>query len=90
VLVTCLEGRNRKCAEAFIKTGKSFKQIEEEILNGQKLQGPLTAEEVNQVLESKNLLKDFPLFTSVYRICFQSENPAIMIQSLTVNHRGQH
>lgn len=37
-----LGGRNRKCAEAFVKTGKSFEDLEEELLGGQKLQGIYT------------------------------------------------
>lgn len=31
-------GRNRKCSEAFVKTGKSIVELEKEMLNGQKLQ----------------------------------------------------
>lgn len=31
-------GRNRKCSEAFVKTGKSIAELEKEMLNGQKLQ----------------------------------------------------
>lgn len=31
-------GRNRKCSEAFVKTGKSIADLEKEMLNGQKLQ----------------------------------------------------
>lgn len=48
-------GRNRKVSEAFVKTGKSIKQLEDEMLNGQKLQGPITAEEVNFMLKSKSM-----------------------------------
>lgn len=33
-------GRNRKVSEAFVKSGKSIKELEAEMLNGQKLQGP--------------------------------------------------
>ena len=40
LIVTCYGGRNRRCAEEFVKAGgkKSFVDIEKELLNGQKLQ----------------------------------------------------
>lgn len=50
-----LGGRNRRVAEAFVKTGRSIKELEDEMLNGQKLQGPITAEEVNHMLANKNM-----------------------------------
>lgn len=48
-------GRNRKVSEAFVKSNKSIKDLETELLNGQKLQGPITAEEVNFMLKSKDM-----------------------------------
>lgn len=55
MIVIVLGGRNRKVSEAFVKTGKSIKQLEDEMLNGQKLQGPITAEEVNFMLKNKGM-----------------------------------
>ncbi|RVE54060.1 hypothetical protein evm_001183 [Chilo suppressalis] len=69
LVTTCYGGRNRRVAEAFVKTGRSIKELEDEMLNGQKLQGPITAEEVNYMLANKNMENKFPLFTAVYRIC---------------------
>ncbi|XP_048878617.1 glycerol-3-phosphate dehydrogenase [NAD(+)], cytoplasmic [Brienomyrus brachyistius] len=71
LITTCYGGRNRKIAEAFVKTGKSIEELEKEMLNGQKLQGPATALEVNHILKHKNLVEKFPLFTAVYQICYQ-------------------
>lgn len=36
---TSFGGRNRKCAEAFVTSGKTFDELEAELLNGQRLQG---------------------------------------------------
>ncbi|XP_022196867.1 glycerol-3-phosphate dehydrogenase [NAD(+)], cytoplasmic [Nilaparvata lugens] len=69
LITTCYGGRNRKISEAFVTTGKSIEELEKEMLNGQKLQGPFTADEVNYMLKSKNLEEKFPLFTAVHKIC---------------------
>ncbi|KAL1812256.1 hypothetical protein DCAR_0625886 [Daucus carota subsp. sativus] len=71
LVTTCLGGRNRKCAEAFAKNGgkRSFDELEAEMLQGQKLQGALTAKEVYIVLSQRGCLQMFPLFTTVYHIC---------------------
>ncbi|XP_055923688.1 glycerol-3-phosphate dehydrogenase [NAD(+)], cytoplasmic isoform X2 [Eupeodes corollae] len=69
LITTCYGGRNRKVSEAFVKTGKSIKELEGEMLNGQKLQGPFTAEEVNYMLKAKQMENKFPLFTAIHRIC---------------------
>lgn len=55
LITTCYGGRNRKVAEAFVTSGKTIKELETEMLNGQKLQGPETAEEVNYMLKNKNM-----------------------------------
>ncbi len=53
LVTTCYGGRNRKVAAAFVKTGKDIKTLEEEMLNGQKLQGPDAAAEVQVWLKEK-------------------------------------
>jgi len=42
-------------SEAFVTFGKTTEELEMEMLNGQKLQGPPTAEEVNYMLKKKGL-----------------------------------
>ncbi|ORY40941.1 NAD-dependent glycerol-3-phosphate dehydrogenase [Rhizoclosmatium globosum] len=79
VITTCFGGRNRKVAEAHVLTGKSFEELEKELLNGQKLQGTLTAREIFMILEPKGLTKEFPLFTQVYRICYEGLDPKAII-----------
>ncbi|KAH3703443.1 glycerol-3-phosphate dehydrogenase [NAD(+)], cytoplasmic-like isoform X2 [Dreissena polymorpha] len=69
LVTTCYAGRNRKVAEAFVKSKKSIEELEKEMLNGQKLQGPPTAEEVNFMLKSKGMEDRFPMFTAVHKIC---------------------
>merc|ERR1712037_54947 len=71
LITTCFGGRNRKCAEAYAKDPtKGWDVIEKEILNGQKLQGTLTAKEVHEVLKRVNAINEFPLFTKIYNIAY--------------------
>lgn len=76
LITTCFGGRNRRCAEAYAAAGgsKSLEEIEAELLAGQKLQGTLTAKEVNHVLKMKGLEHEFPLFTVVYKIAYEGED----------------
>ncbi|XP_009462558.1 PREDICTED: glycerol-3-phosphate dehydrogenase [NAD(+)], cytoplasmic isoform X2 [Nipponia nippon] len=85
LITTCYGGRNRKVAEAFAKTGKSIEQLEKEMLNGQKLQGPQTSAELHRILKSKNIVEKFPLFTAVYRICYEGKPVTDVIKCLQ-NH----
>lgn len=55
LITTCYGGRNRKVSEAFVRTGKTLAELEVELLNGQRLQGPMTASEVNHMLKLKGL-----------------------------------
>ncbi|KAM4793328.1 glycerol-3-phosphate dehydrogenase 1-like protein isoform 1-T1 [Cyanocitta cristata] len=71
LITTCYGGRNRRVAEAVVKTGKSIEELEKEMLNGQKLQGPQTSAEVYRILKQKGMLDKFPLFTAVYQICYE-------------------
>uniref|UniRef100_G3NKC8 Glycerol-3-phosphate dehydrogenase [NAD(+)] n=1 Tax=Gasterosteus aculeatus aculeatus TaxID=481459 RepID=G3NKC8_GASAC len=82
LITTCYSGRNRRVAEAFSKSGKSIEQLEKEMLNGQKLQGPATSAEVHHILQQKGLVDKFPLFTAVYQICFQGKPVQEMISCL--------
>ncbi|KAK0216254.1 NAD-dependent glycerol-3-phosphate dehydrogenase N-terminus-domain-containing protein [Armillaria fumosa] len=95
LITTSFGGRNRKCAEAFIKSkpqysgeskpeqqGKSFEQLEKELLNGQKLQGTLTSREVFEFLEARGRLEGYPLFEKVYRIAFEEMDPKRLFEDL--------
>jgi len=79
LITTCYGGRNRKVSEAFVKTGKDIETLEAEMLNGQKLQGPMTAHEVNFMLKNREMENDFPLFTAVHNICKGDIKPEAFI-----------
>lgn len=85
LITTCYGGRNRRISEAFVKTGKTIKELEDEMLNGQKLQGPYTADEVNYMLRNKNMEDKFPLFTAVHKICLGELKPVAFLDCLR-NH----
>jgi len=85
LITTCYGGRNRKVAEAFVRTGKKLEELEKELLNGQRLQGPMTAAEVNFMLKKRELEHKYPLFTAVHRICLGEIPPSGIIDSIR-NH----
>ncbi|KAK9597232.1 glycerol-3-phosphate dehydrogenase [Aspergillus fumigatus] len=68
LITSCSGGRNFRCAKLSIERKQPIDKIEETELNGQKLQGTLTAVEVNKFLKKQGLEDEFPLFTAVYRI----------------------
>jgi len=52
------------------------------LLNGQKLQGPLTAREVVSKIEADGLADKFPLFVSVDRICRGQMEPEDLVAEI--------
>eukprot|EP00798_Chlamydomonas_sp_ICE-L_P013167 gene13167-30652_t len=84
LIATCYGGRNRKCAEEWAKshvagTPRTFGDIEEELLGGQKLQGTLTANEVHEIIAMRGWELEYPLFTTVYRIINDLIPPQMML-----------
>lgn len=75
VVTSCMGGRNFRCAKMAIERGESIFEIEQKVLNGQKLQGTSTAYEVNTFLKSQGLEQEFPLFTAVYNILEKNVRP---------------
>ncbi|KDN50866.1 NAD-dependent glycerol-3-phosphate dehydrogenase [Tilletiaria anomala UBC 951] len=82
LITTCFGGRNRRCAEAFVKTGKPFAVLEKELLKGQKLQGTETAREVHAFLKARGKVDDYPLFRAVYSIAYDGVKPQDLTNKL--------
>ncbi|PRQ74222.1 hypothetical protein AAT19DRAFT_14575 [Rhodotorula toruloides] len=77
-----LSRRNSKCAEASVTSGKTFDKLEKELLNGQKLQGVATAEEIYTFLKARERLDGYPLFTKVYQICKRMIEPEAIFEGV--------
>ena len=62
LVTTCFGGRNRKCAEAFARSGgkKPWSEIEAELLGGQLLQGTLTSQEMMPIIKQYGLEPKLP------------------------------
>ncbi len=84
LITTCFGGRNRMFGEQLGTLWRtdpeyakscSLEKIEEELLKGQKVQGMDTANEVYTVLKAFKLTKEFPVFESVYEICYKRKDP---------------
>jgi len=80
LVTTCFGGRNRKCAEAFAKGEGTWDEIEKALLNGQKLQGTITAKDVMTVLKEKKMEAEFPLFTRIYEIAYEGKECGSIIE----------
>mmetsp|Transcript_8613 Transcript_8613/g.25310 ORF Transcript_8613/g.25310 Transcript_8613/m.25310 type:complete len:367 (+) Transcript_8613:513-1613(+) len=80
LVTTCFGGRNRACAEAFAKGEGTWDDIEKSKLNGQKLQGTITAKDVMTVLKHKKLEAQFPLFARIYEIAFEGKDPKSIVE----------
>lgn len=75
IIASCYGGRNRMCAEEFVKgKEKNIEQIEQKLLNGQKLQGVETLKSVVGFIEKNNLGDKFPLFIKIHKIIFNKSN----------------
>jgi glycerol-3-phosphate dehydrogenase (NAD+) len=81
LITTCYGGRNRRLTEQFVlQPDKTLEQLEVELLNGQKLQGPQTAAEVAILLRQHNAQDKFPLFVAVDLICKKQLAPEKLIE----------
>lgn len=67
LITSCSGGRNYRCAKLSVERGAPIEEIEKQELNGQKLQGTLTAYEVNKFLKKEGVEHEYPLFTAVQR-----------------------
>lgn len=83
LITTCFGGRNRRVSEQFVlHPEKSLQQLEEELLQGQKLQGPQTAQEVYELLHVRQHLSQFPLFVAVHKILQRELKPDSLFEYL--------
>lgn len=100
LITTCYGGRNRKCSEAFAKEclaekeqpadpesacEERWERIESTLLNGQKLQGPLTCKEAYIVLEARDLLDRFPLIKTIHEIAFQGRPAKEIVEGIVAS-----
>jgi glycerol-3-phosphate dehydrogenase (NAD+) len=61
-----------------------WRQIERDLLNGQKLQGTLTAKEAYALLESQRVLNDFPLMKVIYEISYKGKPVGDIVEGIYV------
>ena len=81
VFVECTNGRSRRCAEIFVRTGMAWSLIEKEVLQGQTIEGVSIAGSVYTLLERDGKLDKFPFFTVVYKIALQNMDPSMLVKA---------
>jgi len=84
LITTCNSGRNRLVAMTFAqRNGKdSFERIEAELLNGQRLQGTITAIPIHEMIVLNDWTKRFPLFEAVYQVVAGNKGHTHVIEAL--------
>jgi glycerol-3-phosphate dehydrogenase (NAD+) len=78
VITSSFGGRNKRIAEEFARRQSenpsdhfTIEELENEILKGQKLQGPATCKYIYHWLAARQAEAHFPLFITVYKICYE-------------------
>ncbi|KNG75039.1 glycerol-3-phosphate dehydrogenase [Plasmodium falciparum IGH-CR14] len=91
IITSFLAGRNAKCSAEFIKSTpkKTWEELENEILKGQKLQGTVTLKYVYHMIKEKNMTNEFPLFTVLHKISFENEDPSSLLKTFMNNKINQ-
>jgi glycerol-3-phosphate dehydrogenase (NAD+) len=84
VIATSFGGRNRRCSEEYVRrklSGNEFtwKDIERDMLNGQKLQGLGTLDELVECIDNLGCKEEFPLIDRIYGISRRDEPPASIV-----------
>jgi len=64
---------------------EQWRHIEDELLNGQKLQGTLACKEAYLVLSSRNMLNGFPLIRAIHEISFQGAHIEHIVDGIRVS-----
>ncbi|KAK7495616.1 hypothetical protein BaRGS_00013063 [Batillaria attramentaria] len=82
LVATCHGGRNRMLGESVVRTNKTIRELEKEILRGQSFQGPLVAKEIFEMFQERKWVERFPLFVAVHKICKREMEPKNFIDCL--------
>lgn len=84
LITSCLGGRNRRVSEAFGRAqggaGASWQHLEAKLLDGQKLQGTGTCQEVMKILKRDNRVEHFPFIKLIHKIAYEGAPVASIIE----------
>lgn len=65
-------------------------KVESDLLNGQKLQGTITAQDAYSLISSRNLLSEFPLFKIIYEISYRGKPVDSIVEGIAVVKPQSH
>jgi len=83
LITTCYSGRNRRVAMEFTQAkckgvDTTFDELEDRMLNGQKLQGVMTSNELQAFLRDNGWEQEFPLFTMINDVINGRADPSVI------------
>ncbi|XP_026467705.1 glycerol-3-phosphate dehydrogenase [NAD(+)], cytoplasmic-like [Ctenocephalides felis] len=79
---SCNIGRHRRLSEEFARTGKTVEELEQELLHGNRLQGPHIARETYNAIVHEDCVNSFPLFVTVHKIFEKELLPDEILRSI--------
>eukprot|EP00408_Alexandrium_pacificum_P060704 CAMPEP_0171174050 /NCGR_PEP_ID=MMETSP0790-20130122/10531_1 /TAXON_ID=2925 /ORGANISM="Alexandrium catenella, Strain OF101" /LENGTH=435 /DNA_ID=CAMNT_0011638919 /DNA_START=116 /DNA_END=1423 /DNA_ORIENTATION=- len=84
LITTCMSGRNQMVAAEFARRqgAVTFETLEREMLDGQHLQGTITAVPVHMILKKNSWTKRYPLMEGVYQVVSGNAAPNSILKVL--------
>lgn len=63
-------------------------KVESQMLNGQKLQGTITSQDAYKLLESREVLDEFPMLKTIYEIAYKGKSVHDIVEGISIKPKS--